>query len=132
MNHNLKKILVIDDDVGVRTTLCENLRDSGFYVTEASNGLDGLVMINRHGSPDVIITDIIMPGMGGLEAIQEIRRLSPRSKVIAISGGGRTESEDFLETALREGAVATFPKPFDMDKLEATIMKLFASNDLKT
>ena len=132
MNHNLKKILVIDDDQSVRETLCENLRDSGFSILEASNGLDGLVMIDRYGTPAVIITDIIMPGMGGLEAIQEIRRLSPRSKVIAISGGGRTESEDFLETALREGAVATFPKPFDMDKLEATIMKLFASDDIKT
>jgi CheY-like chemotaxis protein len=124
MNAISKSILVIDDDLAVRSTLCENLRDAGFHIIEASNGLDGLVMIDRHGLPDIIITDVIMPVMGGLEAIQEIRRLAPAAKIIAISGGGRTEAEDFLETALREGAQAVFSKPFDIDKLESTILRL--------
>lgn len=121
-----KRILIIDDDDEVRLTLSENLREAGFEVLEAANGLDGLVMIDRHGILDVIITDIIMPAMGGLEAIQEIRRSSPSAKIIAISGGGRTQAEDFLETAMAEGADAVFSKPFDMDRLESMICKLTA------
>lgn len=115
------KILVIDDDAAVRESVCDNLRDVGYIVLEAANGLHGLVMIEGYGVPDVIITDIIMPEMGGLEAIEKIRSQNPDVKIIAISGGGRTKSGDFLEEAMQMGAIKTFSKPIDMDKLENTI-----------
>lgn len=121
-----KRILVIDDDNAVRGTICENLRDAGFDVLEAANGLHGLAMIEGYGIPDVVITDIIMPEMGGIEAIEEIRKKNSGVNIIAISGGGRTDTEDFLETAQKRGADAVFSKPIDMDKLEDLINRLVA------
>ncbi len=118
-----KRILVIDDDTAVRTTICENLRELDFEVLEASNGVHGLAVIEGHGYPDIIITDMIMPGMGGKETIEEIRKVQKNVIIIAISGGGRTEAEDFLESALAQGANAAFPKPVDLDKLEASVVR---------
>lgn len=117
----MKRILVIDDDSPVRTTICENLRDWGFIALEAANGVQGMTTIQQYGIPDIVITDIIMPEMDGLEVIKEIRKQKSGVKIIAISGGGRTEAEDFLESAKKAGADLTFSKPLDLDQLERTI-----------
>ena len=121
-----KRILVIDDDHEVRSILCENLRDCGYVVREAHNGAVGLMMIETEPMPDLIITDIIMPEKEGIETIREIRKMHAHVKVIAISGGGRTESGDFLEMARKVGADTSIPKPISMPVLEATIKKLVA------
>lgn len=119
-----KRILVIDDDYEVRMTISENLRESGYEVLDASNGAVGIQLMDKIGFPEIVITDIIMPEKEGLETIMEIRQKNPEVKLIAISGGGRTTAGDFLEMARKLGAHASFPKPVDMDKLEATIEKL--------
>lgn len=118
------KILVIDDDHAVRRTICENLRESGYDILEAADGDQGLSMIDPAQMPAIVITDIIMPKKEGLETIMEIRKNFPQIKLIAISGGGRTRSTDFLALAKRLGSDAILPKPIDMDQLEKTIKSL--------
>lgn len=116
-----KTILVIDDDEAVRMMLCENFRECGFCVLEAGNGIQGMAEIARHGFPDIIVTDIIMPQMGGLETIETVRKMDRDVKIIAISGGCRVGAEDFLETAKKIGANKVFQKPIDLDNLEDEI-----------
>jgi DNA-binding response OmpR family regulator len=118
------KILVIDDDHAVRRTICENLSESGYDVLDAADGDQGLNLIDPEAPPSLVVTDIIMPRKEGLETIIEIRKKFPQIKLIAISGGGRTRSTDFLALAKRLGSDAIIPKPIDMDQLEKTIKSL--------
>lgn len=117
-------ILVIDDDHAVRKTICDNLLESGYDVYDAEDGEQGLKVIQSGKTPHVVITDIIMPRKEGLETIMELRKTHPDIKLIAISGGGRTKSSDFLHLASVLGANATLPKPLDMNQLEETISRL--------
>lgn len=117
-------ILVIDDDEAVRNALCDNLRDCGFGICEASNGIDGIKAADNAAGFDVIITDIIMPEVDGIDVIKEIRRHNSNVKIIAISGGRRMGAEDSLEYARKAGADEAFAKPLDIDRLEATILRL--------
>lgn len=120
------RILVIDDDNAVRKTICENLKECGYDVLEAVDGEQGLLFLETGNLPAIVITDIIMPRKEGLETIIEIRKKYPAIKLVAISGGGRTRSADFLQLAERLGSNAILPKPIDMDELERTITTLIA------
>lgn len=119
-----KRILIIDDDAGVRETIGENLAACGFDIEEAADGEQGLKLIRADSPPHIIITDIIMPRQEGLETIMKIRKAYPAIKVIAISGGGRTKSMDFLALAKKMGADSTLSKPLDMDELERVVRAL--------
>lgn len=118
------RILVIDDEESVRETICENLVDCGFDVSEAVDGEQGMQLIDAESPPHVVITDIIMPRKEGLETIIEIRKKHPGIKLIAISGGGRTKTMDFLELARKLGVDAVIPKPLDMEELEKTVRRI--------
>ena len=120
-----KHVLVIDDESAVRKIICENLKLSGFSVSAASDGDQGLEMIDAAHPPGVIITDIIMPGKSGLEVIAVLRKDYPSIRIIAISGGGRVKAtDDLLEKARELGADAVLSKPFDLDELEKTVERL--------
>lgn len=118
------KILVIDDDADVRKVLCDNLGECGHDVIGAENGYKGLEILRGSWRPDIVITDIIMPDKEGLEVILEIRTQYPDMRIIAISGGGRTKTADFLSIARKLGADRVIPKPVDLDFLETTINHL--------
>jgi CheY-like chemotaxis protein len=123
--HKKARILVIDDDDDVRSIIVENLEYYGYDVTQARDGEQGLLMMEKHTPlPEIVITDIIMPNKEGIETIMEIRQKYPDVKLIAISGGGRSRSEDFLEFAKSLGSHAVIPKPIDMDELEKVISQL--------
>ncbi len=111
-------ILVIDDQEPIRALLCVALEGAGHEVLEASNGRLGLTLY-REKSADLIITDIVMPEMDGLELLLELTRGFLNVKVIAISGG--LESEGTLHVAKLLGARQTFHKPLDMDKLLSAV-----------
>lgn len=118
----MTRILVIDDEASVRKILCDNLRMSGFEVTGAADGHEGVNILKAGRLPDIVITDLIMPNKSGLDVIAEILRDYPGIKIIAISGGGRIDaSHDLLEKARETGAHAVFSKPVDLDLLERTI-----------
>lgn len=118
------KVLVVDDEESVRKILCESLVECGFDVAFAKDGQDALQMIDGGHRPQVVITDIIMPRKEGLEVIIELRKRHPSVRVIAISGGGRTKSADFLHLAKKLGADVILPKPLDIDVLEQTVRGL--------
>ncbi len=119
-------VMVVDDEESVRKILCENLEECGFEVAFAKDGQEALQMIDDGALPQVVITDIIMPRREGLEVITELRKKYPAIHLIAISGGGRTKSADFLMLAKKLGADAVLAKPFDIETLEKTVRGLVA------
>jgi DNA-binding NtrC family response regulator len=120
-----KYVLVIDEENAVRKVIRDNLVLSGFSVSEAPDGKQGLEIINGDNPPAVVITDIIMPGKTGLDVITAIRQEHPSIRVIAISGGGRVKAtDDLLQKAREIGADAILSKPLNFDELEKTVERL--------
>jgi DNA-binding response OmpR family regulator len=97
----------------------------GHTVIEARNGKEGLELFRSAGA-DLLITDIVMPEKEGLEVLMELRRSHSRVKIIAISGGGRQNAEDYLHMAKRMGAAKVLAKPFSNEALLAAINELLA------
>lgn len=116
-------ILVIDDDDQVRGLLKRVLERTGYSVDDAENGKVGLAR-HRDQPADLIITDIVMPEQEGLETIQELRRNSPETKVLAISGGGFNQPGNYLTLASHFGAHRVLPKPIEREVLLATVFEL--------
>ncbi len=105
-------ILIIDDHAAVRTLLARVLEDAGYQVWEAANGREGLERFRAH-PVDLVITDLEMPEMNGLEVIVELTRLCVDVRVIAMSGLSGEE----LQQATLIGARRTLPKPLDLQAL---------------
>jgi two-component system, chemotaxis family, chemotaxis protein CheY len=116
-------VLVIDDDDAVRDSCIEILRALGFDVIAAKNGRQG-VAAYREARPAVVLTDLLLPNMDGIEIIREIRRIAPEAKIIAMSGGADLNKADLLDSARLLGADATIPKPLDVNDLLALINDL--------
>jgi len=117
------RVLVIDDDEGVRTTLEILLQDAGINVLLAADGGRGLAIFQAH-PVDLVITDMQMPVMNGCELIAEMRRKFPQVPIIAMSGGHPAARDDFPTTELNGGADRTIEKPFDYDALNALVSEL--------
>jgi CheY-like chemotaxis protein len=113
-------ILVIDDDAMVRHALTKLLEGKGYEVQSAPEGRQGLQAFRKRRA-DLVITDIIMPEMEGIETIMELRVLSRDCPIIAMSGGGRFGKPDFLGVAIHLGANATLSKPFETEELLQTV-----------
>jgi CheY-like chemotaxis protein len=92
------------------------LTAAGHQVSAAENGRVGLERMRREDC-DLVIADIIMPEMEGMETITVIRREFPDLPIIAMSGGGRIGNLDYLESARLLGVAATIPKPFTQEEL---------------
>ena len=120
------RVLLIDDEQMVRKIVRKMLERSGHEVTEAENGRLGLEQL-KTGTFDLVITDIIMPEMEGVETLMTVREQYPNVKVIAMSGGGRTGNIDFLSAAEKLGASAILHKPFTLGSLTAAIETTFGS-----
>ena len=117
---NKTKILLVDDDDLVRGVLSAMLEASGYEVSTASDGLEGLEMVEKI-VPDLVITDVIMPFKEGIESIIEIKKIFPDMKIIAISGGDRFGKTSYLDIARKLGASASLVKPFTRDVLISTV-----------
>jgi CheY-like chemotaxis protein len=117
-------VCVIDDDEQVRTTVAEILRCSGYVVVSASDGDEGLEVVEvSHAA--IVVTDILMPNREGIETIRELRRRFPHVRILAISGGGHaTGAAGFLEAAYALGADDVLAKPFRMAELLHKVGKL--------
>ncbi len=121
-------ILVIDDDVQICDMLTGLLEYDNHLVTVAHNGQEGLRLF-QETSPDLIITDIIMPEKDGLEIISLLQRLDSSVPIVAMSGGGRhSSSSDNLSLAKCLGANAVLTKPFTKDELYQAIVTALTQN----
>jgi DNA-binding response OmpR family regulator len=109
----------------VRETIMEILETAGYNVVSAEDGKCGLALFLSE-RPDLVITDIIMPEIEGLQIISEIRRSNAAVKVIAISGGCRLFNRDFLEIARLLGACDAIAKPFDPEDFLSRVGDCFA------
>ncbi|CAH0990519.1 Regulator of RpoS [Sinobacterium norvegicum] len=121
-------ILTIDDDDGVRQSLAAYLADSGFDVIEAEDGEQGLALFQQH-NPDIVLSDLRMPGIDGLTVLKTIMEAVPSQPVIIISGAGGMN--DAVE-ALRLGACDYFIKPIvDLEILEHSIVRNLEQSRLR-
>ena len=116
-----KRILVVDDDEGVRQLLTDRLQAMGFVVVTAADGRAGLEAI-RSSWIDGVFLDCEMPVMHGLEMLRELRAWYPRIFVFMMSGNPDPEKVD---RALTLGAKGFFLKPFDFRRLEEQCRRLF-------
>jgi DNA-binding NtrC family response regulator len=116
------RVLLIEDDASVRRLVRRMLERGRHEVTEADNGRAGLDHLGS-GAFDLVITDIVMPEMDGIELLIEVRKRHPALRVIAMSGGGRTGHMDFLGSAEMLGASAVLQKPFTFDVLATAIRR---------
>lgn len=107
-------ILLIDDEDQVRMLFQMALEEAGYRVLSAESGQHGLRLLPNQ-EVDVILVDIFMPDMDGLELIQLIRKTRPASKIIAISGG--SGERNYLDTAKYLGAHDTLKKPLNLQEL---------------
>jgi two-component system response regulator AtoC len=117
----VKSVLIIDDEAAIRRVLARVLERAGFIVRTAENGDDALQQL-RAAEVDIVITDIIMPKMHGVDAIKKIVKEFSRVRIVAISGGGNFGIGDYkpdaittcayLAAARKAGAHALLTKPF--------------------
>ncbi len=108
-----RMILVVDDDAGQRGLLGEFLGRQGFQVIAADSGEQALALLDDH-SPDLMISDVRMPGMTGIEALREARKTHPALPVLLVTG--YADVRDAVE-AMRDGALDYLEKPIDLDEL---------------
>lgn len=128
MHNTSAKLLIIDDDEVVRTSLAAYLEDSGFNVLQAGNGLQGLQVFEQE-HPDLIICDLRMPQVDGLELIRRINQLETDTPVIVVSGAG--VMNDAVE-ALRLGAADYLIKPLeDLAVLEHSVRRALDRHALR-
>ncbi len=119
----MKSVLVVDDEPGMREMVKQLLLNEGYHVLEASNGKHAMEFL-KNETPELVITDIIMEEMDGVEIILEIRENYPDVKIIAMSGGNKISSEDYLESASELGADRIFTKPFALSDMLNAIKEL--------
>jgi response regulator RpfG family c-di-GMP phosphodiesterase len=109
-----KKILVVDDYLPTRNLIIDTLSQSSHYqITEAENGKEALRLFDENDY-DLVISDIMMPGMSGMDLLHMIRERNPAATVIMITGNPTT---DLTVNAIKKGAVDFLTKPFDIDEL---------------
>ena len=121
----MAKILVVDDEPAMRRATGRALEKAGHAVSLYENGRGAIEHIKRE-PPDLLITDIFMPEMEGLETIRQARALRPEMPIVAISGFV-FEGRDYLGVAEKFGAVASLKKPFRPAELTDLVSRLLAA-----
>ena len=124
----MANILLIDDDPSVQLLFNQFLTSVGYEVVQAWNGLEGMERLHEK-KPDLIITDIMMPEMDGLEILRAVRKEYKSVPVIAISGGMRSAPINFLPHAKLFGACRVFEKPVPLDVLSKAVKELIGDED---
>jgi len=112
-----EKLLIVDDQFGIRVLLKEVFDKDGYETFDASNGNQALTII-KDESPDLVLLDVKIPGMDGLEILKEIRERKLETNVIMMTAYGELE---MINEAKKLGAVAHFAKPFDIDEVRMKI-----------
>jgi CheY-like chemotaxis protein len=122
----MARILVVDDDRDVRRALARMLASAGHQVTEAENGGAGLLAY-RQSPTDLVITDMYMPDVDGVEVVARLTDEFPQARVIVLSGGGQLEKVDVLDLARGLGARRALAKPVDRNELLEAVNEVLSS-----
>ena len=119
------RILIVDDDTALRETVGRHLQRSGFTVVTAADAENALQLALASEVPfDVVLTDLHMPGMDGIELMVALRTRRPSQCVVIVSGH---DDEAFEESALANGAADYLLKPFELSELAAVVTKAIAA-----
>ncbi len=118
----MKNILIIEDEKEIRKGLAEVLEDAGFAVDSADNGQQGLEKIVKKDF-DVVVTDLIMPIVGGMEVLRETKRIKPQILVVMITAFATVDN---AVEAMKAGASDYITKPFRIDEVQTKIRKVLA------
>jgi CheY-like chemotaxis protein len=118
----MARVLVIDDDEEHRALVRQILAKMGHEAEEATDGAQGLRLFGKH-RPDLVLTDINMPGLDGNDVISALRVLHADVPVIAISGGGAVAKDELLAKAASLGAVEVIMKPFEFRQLAGAVTR---------
>jgi two-component system, NtrC family, response regulator AtoC len=121
----MAKVLVIDDEANLRKVLAALLRRDGYEVTVAQDGAEGLVELEKNGA-DVVVTDLVMPKLGGMDVLKAVNATAPEVPVIIITAHGTVDS---AVEAIKLGAFDYVTKPFDQSELSAAIAKAVRSHE---
>jgi len=127
----LALVLLIDDEVAVRRSIAAYLGRLGHEVHEATNG-EVAIRLASERRFDLVITDVNMPKMDGIEVINALRRAESTAPVIVMSGGGIYPKELLLGSARALGAVSTLAKPFELEQLRMAVETALAGADPRT
>jgi two-component system response regulator (stage 0 sporulation protein F) len=112
-----KKVLIVDDQNGIRVLLVEVFSNEGYNTFQASNGKLALEIVRKE-SPDLVLLDMKIPGMDGLDILKHIKQIDANMKVIMMTAYGEL---DMMKEATDLGALKHFTKPFDIDDLRNTV-----------
>lgn len=120
------RICLIEDNAALRDALALALEDRGFHLFQAANGLAGLESAERN-NPDIVITDMEMPALGGIGVIKSLRAQRPHVRIIAMSGN--VQGEHNLVLAQAKGADKVLHKPFQIEALIEAISSLCSNQN---
>ncbi|MEK3798704.1 response regulator [Peribacillus sp. FSL H8-0477] len=111
------KILIVDDQFGIRILLNEVFHKEGYQTFQAANGIQALEILTNH-SPDLVLLDMKIPGMDGNEILKRMKQIDPDIKVIIMTAYGEL---DMIQQAKDLGAITHFAKPFDIDDIRSAV-----------
>ncbi len=126
MDNTTPQVLVVDDEEDFRLFFVKRFSLRGMAVREASDGVSALDSVRNH-SVDVVVLDLKMPGMDGMETLIQLKRLAPTVEVILLTGHGSVESG---VQAMKYGAYDYAMKPYSIDELAASIRSAFERRKL--
>ena len=122
-----RRLLIVEDEPLLRVAISDALRKEGWIVDLADNGTDGAALFQK-GLYDLVLLDLVMPGIGGMELLQQIKSLDPAATVVMITAHG---SVDLAVEAMRNGAADFVSKPFSMGQLRTRLDKLYEVSKLR-
>ncbi|PLT35889.1 response regulator [Bacillus sp. V5-8f] len=110
-------ILIVDDQFGIRILLNEVLTKEGYSTFQAANGIQALDVVKKQ-SPDLVLLDMKIPGMDGIEILKRMKQMDPDIRVIIMTAYGEL---DMIQKAKDLGAITHFAKPFDIDDIRKAV-----------
>jgi two-component system, response regulator, stage 0 sporulation protein F len=113
------KLLIVDDQYGIRILLNEIFQKEGYNTFQAANGVQALSIVAKE-EPDLMILDMKIPGMDGLEILRRVKKTNPEINVIIMTAYGEL---DMIHEAMELGAITHFAKPFDIDEIREVVRK---------
>lgn len=113
------KLLIVDDQYGIRILLNEVFQREGYTTFQAANGVQALEVVQKH-KPDLVLLDMKIPGMDGIEILKRIKEINQQIKVIIMTAYGEL---DMIQETKDLGAIMHFAKPFDIDELREAVKK---------